>query len=51
MPMRILGWNTDHCTYLEHLYAIMYEELYGLAACIENVEYLLYMPDDALNYR
>ena len=45
-PMPILGWNTDHCTYLEHLlwkHAIMYEELY---ACTENVEYSLHMPED-----
>ena len=48
-PMRIFGWSTDHCTYYEHLlwkHAIMYEELYGLAACIENVEYSLHMPED-----
>jgi len=24
----------------------MYEELYGLSACTENVEYSLHMPDD-----
>ena len=47
--MRILGWITDHCTYLEHLlwkHAIMYKELYGLAACTENVEYSFHMPED-----
>ena len=41
-PMCIFGWSTDHCTYFEHLlwkHAIMYNELYGLAACTENVEY------------
>ena len=34
-PMRIL-WK----------HAILYEELYGLAACTENVEYSLHMPED-----
>ena len=48
-PMRVLGWSNDHCIYLESLlwkHAIMYEEIYGLAACTENVEYSLHMPED-----
>ena len=49
--MRIQGWTQEHCQYLRLLlwcHAIMYEELYGLSACTENVEYSLHMPDDIL---
>ena len=28
----------------------MYEELYGLSACTENVEYSLHMPDDIVRH-
>ena len=51
--MCIQGWTQEHCQYLRLLlwrHAIMYEELYGLSACIENVEYSLHMPDDILRH-
>ena len=51
--MRIQGWTREHCEYLRHLlwrHAVMYEELYGLSACTENVEYSLHMPDDIIRH-
>ena len=47
--LRIEGWNKDHFTYFQQLlwsHAILYEELYGINACTENVEYSLHMPED-----
>ena len=47
--LRSSGWQPEHVTYLKDLlwlHAIKYEELYGLSACTENVEYSLHMPED-----
>ena len=47
--LRIEGWNEDHSKYFKQLlcsHAILYEELYGINACTENVEYSLHMPED-----
>ena len=47
--LRIEGWNEDHRIYFKQLlwsHAILYEELYGIKACTENVEYSLHMPED-----
>lgn len=51
--MRIQGWTQEHREYLWLLrwrHAIMHEELYGLSACTENVEYSLHMPDDIVRH-
>ena len=51
--MRIQGWTREDREYLRLLlwrHAIMYEELYGLSACTENVEYSLHMPDDIVRH-
>ena len=47
--LRSQGWTEEHRSYFKRLlwsHAIQYEELYGLAACCENVEYSLHMPED-----
>ena len=47
--LRIEGWNEDHRAYFKQLlwsHAILYEELYSIKACTENVEYSLHMPED-----
>ena len=47
--LRIQGWFNEHTDMLNALlwrHAILYEELYGLSACTENVEYSLHMTDD-----
>ena len=51
--MRIQGWTLEHREYLRLLWwrhAIMYEELHGLSACTENVEYSLHLPDDIVRH-
>lgn len=47
--LRVQGWCEEHRTYFKQLlwsHAILYEELYGIGACSENVEYSLHMPED-----
>ena len=47
--LRFSRWQTEHIEYLDSLlwrHAIEYEELYGLSACYENLEYSIHMPDD-----
>ena len=47
--LRYSEWQTGHITYLSKLlwkHAITYEELYGLSACTENLEYALHLPED-----
>ena len=47
--LRIQGWTKDHSkcfTKLVWAHAIKNEELYGLGACSENVEYCLHMAED-----
>lgn len=47
--LRIMGWEEEHLIYFKNLlwlHAIQYEQLYGFAACNENVEYSLHMPED-----
>ena len=47
--LRIQGWTKDDCSLFKKLlwcHAIQYEELYGLKACCENVEYSIHMPED-----
>ena len=47
--LRIQGWCRDHRQMLKQLlwhHAVLYEELYGLSACSENLEYSLLMPED-----
>ena len=47
--LRIQGWTEEHSKCFKKLvwaHAIRYEELYGLSACSENVEYCLHMPED-----
>ena len=47
--LRIQGWLNYHTDMLRNLlwrHAIIYEELYGLSACTENVEYSLHMTED-----
>jgi len=50
--MHIQGCTQEHCEYLPLLWqhAVMYEGLYGLSACTENVEYSLHMPDDIVRH-
>lgn len=47
--LRIQGWTQDHIICFKKLlwaHAVQYEELYGVSACCENVEYSLHMPED-----
>ena len=47
--LRIEGWHQEHCEYFRNLlwkHAILFEEIYGLASCTENVEYSLHMTED-----
>ena len=51
--LRSTGWQPEHITYLKDLlwlHAIEYEELYGLSACTENVEYSLHLPEDIVRH-
>ena len=46
---RIEGWNEEQQMYFKGLlwkHAILYENLYGIASCTENLEYSLHMPED-----
>ena len=47
--LRIQGWSTEHQQFLSRLiwkHDILYESLYGLGACSENVEYSTHMVED-----
>ena len=47
--LRYSGWQIQHITYLKNLlcrHTILYEDLYGLSACTENVEYSLHLTED-----
>lgn len=47
--LRIQGWSHDNRKMLKQLlwhHAVLYEELYGLPACSENLKYSLHMPED-----
>ena len=49
MELRIQGWSTEHQQFLNRLmwkHHILYESLYGLSACTENVEYSTHMVED-----
>eukprot|EP00731_Ephydatia_muelleri_P006898 Em0003g1146a len=51
--MRIEGWQPEHLDYFKKLlwkHAIMFEELYGLSSCTENLEYSLHMPEDIVRF-
>ena len=51
--MRIEGWQPEHLDYFKKLlwkHAIMFEELYGLSSCTENLEYSLQMPEDIVKF-
>ena len=41
--LRIEGWHPEHHEYFKQLlwkHAILFEEVYGLASCTENLEYV-----------
>ena len=47
--LRIEGWHPEHHEYFKKLFwkhAILFEEVYGLSSCTENLEYSLHMPED-----
>ena len=47
--LQIQGWHPEHHVYFKKLlwkHAILFEELYGLSACTENLEYSLHMTED-----
>ena len=47
--MCIQGWTREDREYLRLFlwrHGIIYEKLYDLSACTENVEYSLHLPDD-----
>ena len=47
--LRYSGWQVEHISYLSDLlwkHGILYERLYGLTACTENVEYTMHLPED-----
>ncbi len=49
MELRVQGWTTEHQEFLRKLlwrHHIDYENLYGLSACTENVEYSLHLVED-----
>ena len=51
--LRVQGWSPEHTHMLKALlwrHNILYEELYGLSACTENVEYSCHMIEDIIRH-